>query len=94
MSACTVLAGPAGRALQQRGGVAEHDRVIVDVDDPAPRRDRLGDLVGIALVGSPVPMSRNWRRPASSARNLTARPRNARLARTPTSTLAPPAIIW
>ena len=31
-------------------------------------------------VGSPVPRSRNWRMPASPARNRTARPRNARLA--------------
>ena len=31
--------------------------------------------------------------PASPARNRTARPRNARFARTPASTLAPPAII-
>ena len=46
---------PLGRALQQRGGVAEHDRVVVDVDDPAPRRDRLGDLVGIALGGQAGP---------------------------------------
>jgi hypothetical protein len=36
-------------AAQQRLGVREHDRVVVDVDDPGLRRDLLGDLVG-ALI--------------------------------------------
>jgi hypothetical protein len=31
--------------------VREHDRVVVDVDDPALRRDLLGDLVGVARRG-------------------------------------------
>jgi hypothetical protein len=29
--------------------------VVVDVDDPAVRRDRLGDLVGVALGGQAGP---------------------------------------
>jgi hypothetical protein len=36
----------------------------------------------LPAAGRPVPMSRNWRIPASAARNSTARPRKARLART------------
>src|ERR1035441_5752880 len=35
----------------------------------------------LPAVGIPVPMSRNWRTPASPARNRTPRPRNARFAR-------------
>jgi hypothetical protein len=35
-------------AGQQRAGVREDDRVVVHVDDPGLRRDRLGDLVGAA----------------------------------------------
>jgi DNA-binding Lrp family transcriptional regulator len=46
----------------------QHDRVVVDVDDPGIRRRRLGNLVGIVGGGRPVPMSRNWRIPASPAR--------------------------
>jgi hypothetical protein len=38
---------PLGRAGQQGPGVAEHDRVIVDVHDPGVRGDLLGDLVGV-----------------------------------------------
>ena len=37
-----------GGADQQRAGVAQDDRVVVDVDDPGLRRDRLGDLVDVA----------------------------------------------
>ena len=36
----------------------------------------------LLALGMPVPMSRNWRTPASAARNRTPRARNARLART------------
>ena len=39
---------PASVAGQQGAGVGEHDRVVVHVDDPGLRRDRLGDLVGVA----------------------------------------------
>jgi hypothetical protein len=39
--------------------------VVVDVDDPGRRRDPLGDLGVLLAVGSPVPMSRNCRIPAS-----------------------------
>jgi hypothetical protein len=35
----------------------------------------------LLAVGSPVPMSRNWRMPASAVRSRTLRTRNARLAR-------------
>jgi hypothetical protein len=43
-----------------------------------------GSTVTLFVVGSPVPMSRNCRTPASSARYRTARPRNARFSRGPT----------
>jgi len=42
--------------------------VVVGVHDPGARGDLLGDLVDVALGGSPVPMSRNWTMPASAAR--------------------------
>jgi hypothetical protein len=35
----------------------------------------------LSAVGSPVPMSRNWRMPSWPARYRTARPKNARSAR-------------
>ena len=38
---------PSGRAGQQRASVREHERIVVDVDDPGRRGDRLGDLVGV-----------------------------------------------
>jgi len=41
-AACSRISGFAG---QQRAGVHEHERVVVDVDDPGLRRDLLGDLV-------------------------------------------------
>jgi hypothetical protein len=37
----------------------------------------------LLVVGSPLPMSRNCRIPASSTRYRTARPRNARFSRAP-----------
>ena len=40
-------------APQQRPGVGQHDRVVVDVDDPAVRRDALRDLVGVVGGGDP-----------------------------------------
>jgi hypothetical protein len=61
-----------GRSLriagQQGLGVQKNDRVIVDVDDPRRRRSALRDLMGVVRGGMPVPMSRNWRMPASAAR--------------------------
>ena len=45
----------------------------------ALRRDRWATSWVLLAVGSPVPMSRNCRMPASPARYCTARPRNARL---------------
>ena len=35
----------------QGAGVDQHDRVVVDIDDPALRRHRLGDLVGVVGGG-------------------------------------------
>ena len=61
--------------------MGQDDRVVVDIDDPAVGCHLLRDLVGIARGRMPVPMSRNWRMPASPTRKCTARPRNARLAR-------------
>jgi hypothetical protein len=55
--------------------VREDERVVVDVDDPGLGRRPLGDLMVLSTVGRPVPMSRNWRTPASSARYRTTRPR-------------------
>ena len=46
--------GDALRAAgQQRAGVRQHQRVVVDVDDAALRRDGLGHLVGVAGRGQP-----------------------------------------
>lgn len=53
---------------------------MYDVRHPGGRVGVLGDLVHVALGGNADPMSRNWRTPFA-ARNLTARPMNARLAR-------------
>jgi hypothetical protein len=38
-----------GGADQQGAGVTQDDRVVVDVDDPGLRRDRLGYLVDVAV---------------------------------------------
>jgi alditol oxidase len=43
-----VLGGPRVAAGEQRAGVGEHDRVVVHVHHTGLRRDRLGDLVGVA----------------------------------------------
>src|SRR6266542_493139 len=40
---------------QQRPGVHDHHRVVVDVDDPGVRRGGLGDLVDVLLRGQPGP---------------------------------------
>jgi hypothetical protein len=40
--------GAVGTAGEQRAGVSEYQRVVVDVDDPALRGDGLGHLVGVA----------------------------------------------
>jgi hypothetical protein len=45
--AVDVLGGTLRAAGQQRPCVGEHDGVVIDVDDPRVRRDRLGDLVGV-----------------------------------------------
>jgi hypothetical protein len=42
-----VLGSPGRVAGEQRPGMNENDRVIVDVDDPAPRRHRLSHLVRV-----------------------------------------------
>jgi len=48
------VVGGAGRvAGQQRPGVREHDRVVVDVDDPRVRGGPLRDLVGVVRGGDP-----------------------------------------
>ncbi len=73
---------PSGERGEQRPRVREHQRVVV-------RRRRPGTTGSTAcatsctlfVVGSPVPMSRNCLMPASAARYLTARPRNARFSR-------------
>jgi len=36
-----------GAAGEQRAGVHQHQRVVVDVDDAGLGRDGLGDLVGV-----------------------------------------------
>ena len=59
---------PGVLAGQQGTGVGKDDRVVVHVHDPGVGGDRLGHLVGVGLVGMPVPMSRNCRIPAFSAR--------------------------
>jgi hypothetical protein len=42
------VGGPAfGHGRQQRAGVGEHDRVVVDVHDPGVGRDALSHLVGV-----------------------------------------------
>jgi hypothetical protein len=43
-----VLGGARLAAVQQRAGVSEDHRVVVDVHDAGLRRDGLGDLVGVA----------------------------------------------
>jgi hypothetical protein len=47
------LGGALRAAGQQRLGVDEHDRIVVHVDDPRIRRDRLGDLVGVVRPRRP-----------------------------------------
>ncbi len=42
-----VAGGALGRAREQRAGVGEHQRVVVDVDDAGRRGQPLGDLVGV-----------------------------------------------
>ena len=61
------VGGGAGRvAGQQRPGVDQHDRVVVDVDDPGVRARRPAPPRGCCrAVGMPVPTSRNCRMPAS-----------------------------
>src|SRR5690606_33097741 len=44
---------PLGRADGQRPGVREHERVVVDVDDPALRGDPLRHLVGVVRRREP-----------------------------------------
>jgi hypothetical protein len=46
-----VLGGTCFAARQQRAGMSEHDRVVVDVHHPGLRGDRLGDLVGVTRCG-------------------------------------------
>jgi hypothetical protein len=55
-------------AVEARAGVREDDGIVVDVDDPGLWRDGLGDLVGAAPAGMPVPRSRNCRIPACADR--------------------------
>ena len=47
-----VLGGAFLVAGEQRAGVGEHDRIVVHVHHPGLRRDRLGDLVGVARRGN------------------------------------------
>src|SRR5207253_2640387 len=42
-----------GTAGQQGAGVREHDRVVVDVDDPARGGDPLRDLMGVVRRWQP-----------------------------------------
>ena len=42
-----IVARPLRRAGQQRPGVNQHQRIVVDVDDPGSGRDPLGHLVGV-----------------------------------------------
>ena len=44
---------PSLGAGHQRAGVRKHDRVVVDVQDPALRRDALGDLVHVVQRRDP-----------------------------------------
>ena len=80
------------RAGQQGPGVRQHDRVVVDVDDPRLRRDRAGRPRGCC----PRSAARCRRRGtagcrASPARNRTARARNVRLAARPAPDAGRPA---
>ena len=71
-----------GRGGEQGPGVGEHERVVVDVDDPGGRGDALRDLVHVVRgrqAGADVEELRD--RPPRPARYLTARPRNARFSR-------------
>jgi hypothetical protein len=43
-----VFGGTTRVAGQQRPGMGEHNWVVVGIDDPAFRRDGLGDLMGVA----------------------------------------------
>ena len=54
-----VVGGAFRRAGEQGTGMRHDHRVVVDVDDAAPRRGRLGDFVGVVGRGQPGPMSRN-----------------------------------
>ena len=69
-------------AGQQRPGVGQHDGVVVDVDDPAVRRDPLRDLMGVVGGRDPGADVEELPDAPSAARNRTARARKARLART------------
>jgi hypothetical protein len=46
-----VVGGALRAAGQQRPGVHQHQRVVVDVDDPGVRRHPLGDLVRVVRRG-------------------------------------------
>jgi len=48
-----------GGADQQRASMAQHDRVVVDVDDPACDATDWATSWMLLLAGMPVPMSRN-----------------------------------
>jgi hypothetical protein len=74
-----------GRALrgagEQRTGVGQHQRIAVDVDDPAVRRHPLGDLARVIHRGQAGTDVQELADPASLARNRTARARKYRAAR-------------
>ena len=74
-----VVGDALGRAGEQDPGVREHQRVVVDVDDPRLRRQPLGHLVGV--VGGRQAGARRRgtaARPASTTRYRTARARKWR----------------
>ena len=51
------------------------------VDDPGMAAIFSNPIFFLGAVGSPAPMSRNWRMPCTPARSLTVRARNARFDR-------------
>jgi len=61
---CRAFAG----AREQGPGMYQHHRVIVCVDDPRFRATACAASWVLLAVGSPVPMSRNWRTPHPDAR--------------------------
>jgi hypothetical protein len=66
---------------QQRPGVHQHQRIVVDIDDTGGRVGRWAISWVLGEVGMPVPMSRNCRTPCP-AMNRTARCRNQRFSHT------------